>query len=424
MEQHAPSQFGFDEYFGCPHGLGACPLAACFCPNEGCAIAGHSNWTGCPIYANETIVTQPLDMLSVSGRYISAAASFIGRAAANGEQFFLYYASHHVHSPQFAGGDTTNTTARGRFGDSLAELDASVGHLMALAANFGMPTQNMQGEQTPRQGTVDTSGGGAGVLTVLTSDNGPSLRNEVRGGNAGLLRCGKGTTFEGGTRVPLLVHWPGQTPTAAIVRGVMTSLDLLPTLVTIAGGSVPAGWVLDGVPAPDLLLGASEDSPRNGEVVYFPQFAQQSRGVNGSGIYAARAGRWKAHWITQGSLQSGTSSPNADPLCGPSAAYTVLTTPLVFDIDLDPSEAYPLDPTTGDYAEGLAAATAVAQRHAARMEWWEEPLLTAGPWSARGQPCCNPGCTPFPSCCRCDKDGPDPPPAEPCAPKRQWYREQ
>ena len=69
--------------------------------------------------------------------------------------------------------------------------------------------------------------------------------------------------------------------------------------------------------------------------IYFPQFPQQSRGVYG-GIYAARAGRWKAHWCLQGSLQCGED--NLDTVCGPSQPYAVLHTPLVFDIELDASE--------------------------------------------------------------------------------------
>lgn len=173
---HHPLKFGFDEYFGCPHGLGACPLGNCFCQEENCAIAGNANWTGCPLYANESILTQPADLRTLSEQYSAAAEEFIARLSEKKEKFFLYYASHHVHSPQFAGIDTTNLTLRGRFGDSLAELDTSVGLLIKSLTMHG----------------ADSS-----TIVLFTSDNGPSLRNEVRGGNAGLLRCGKGTTFEG-----------------------------------------------------------------------------------------------------------------------------------------------------------------------------------------------------------------------------------
>lgn len=137
MAEHHPAKFGFSEYYGCPHGLGACPLASpCFCPDEPCAISGAANWTGCPIFANETIIVQPLDLRTLSSRYVAVAADFIARSAASGSQFFLYYASHHVHSPQFAGIDATNMTTRGRFGDSLAELDVSVGKSVLTLCRF------------------------------------------------------------------------------------------------------------------------------------------------------------------------------------------------------------------------------------------------------------------------------------------------
>ena len=88
---------------------------------------------------------------------------------------------------QFAGADATGKSTRGKFGDSLAELDNTV--RLLRAAVEALPTGN--------------------TVFVFTSDNGPSLRNEVRGGNAGPLRCGKGTTWEGGLRVPGIVWWPG-----------------------------------------------------------------------------------------------------------------------------------------------------------------------------------------------------------------------
>ena len=88
--------------------------------------------------------------------------------------------------------------------------------------------------------------------------------------------------------------------------------------------------------------------------VYFPQFPQRSRGVYG-GIYAARAGRWKVHWCLQGSLQCGADNP--DTVCGPSQPYTVLHTPLLFDIELDASEQYPLAATDPDYPTGTVTST-------------------------------------------------------------------
>ena len=119
--------------------------------------------------------------------------------------------------------------------------------------------------------------------------NGPSLRNQIRGGNAGLLRCGKGTTFEGGLRVPAIFHWPGHIEANTVSDELATTLDLLPTFlamseraVAVQLGSETQQHVLpafDGLDLSDMLL-HKEASPRN-TVIYYPQLAQQSRGLYG-----------------------------------------------------------------------------------------------------------------------------------------------
>lgn len=136
IEKFHPLDYGFDGYYGCPHGLGACPVSACFCNGTTnttvpCAIGGSPDWAPCPVFQDRTIVQQPADLLGLSNQYVSAATTFIAEAEGAEAPFFLYYASHHVHSPQFAGADTTGSTARGKFGDSLAELDRTVQRLRA-----------------------------------------------------------------------------------------------------------------------------------------------------------------------------------------------------------------------------------------------------------------------------------------------------
>eukprot|EP00662_Eupelagonemidae_sp_cell21_P040786 gene40786-65561_t len=101
-------------------------------------VTGAPTWTPCAVYANRSIVEQPVEMRTLSERYVAAAAAFIHRAAAASRPFFYYFASHHVHSPQFAGEGATNATLRGRFGDSLNELDHSVGALVDAVDGAGL----------------------------------------------------------------------------------------------------------------------------------------------------------------------------------------------------------------------------------------------------------------------------------------------
>ena len=124
---------------------------------------------------------------------------------------------------------------------------------------------------------------------VVCRSNGPSLRNQVRGGNAGLLRCGKGTTWEGGLRVPAIFHWPGHIePTVS--DELATTLDLLPTFLALTEHAAElqsdqqqhALPKFDGMDLSGLLL-HNEVSPRT-TVIYYPQLAQQSRGLYGASI--------------------------------------------------------------------------------------------------------------------------------------------
>eukprot|EP01043_Picozoa_sp_COSAG02_P015737 COSAG02_NODE_678_length_18586_cov_39.649375_5_plen_144_part_00 len=122
----------------------------------------------------------------------------------------------------------------------------------------------------------------------MCCSNGPSLRNQVRGGNAGLLRCGKGTTWEGGLRVPAIFHWPGRIEPGTVSDELATTLDLLPTFLALTEHAVTLQpdhqqHVLpkfDGMDLSRLLL-HNEVSPRT-TVIYYPQLAQQSRGVYGA----------------------------------------------------------------------------------------------------------------------------------------------
>ena len=400
---YLPTAHGFDEYYGVPHGVGACPCPPCFLPNVSCAIACSPTWVGCPVFRGETIVTQPAPLIGLSAQYIAAAVDFLNRTTASKLPFLLYYASHHTHSPQFAD-SALDAASRGRFGSSLLELDGEVGALLAA---------------------LDTLRVAEETLVWFTSDNGPSLRNGIRGGSAGLFSCGKGTTYEGGVRVPSIVRWPAGgggggrrsadtsvgIAAGAISNTVISMADIFPTVISLLlGGSNDDtdNASTDGFDVSAVLThrAASDDSddtsagPRNGGLVYYPQFTRRDRGVGG--VFAARAGRYKAHFATVGSLQSGVN--NSDARCRPSAPYVYYGTTvdggaLVYDLLLDPAEQWPLDVRSTEYAVGLARTTAVLTAHLETLTWWPQPMLNVGAFNLSLQPCARPGCTPFPQCC-------------------------
>ncbi|CAI8012829.1 Arylsulfatase A, partial [Geodia barretti] len=204
---YLPTNQGFDHYLGIPYSHDFCPCFTCFAPNIPCFDSCRTDETPCPVFNNTDIVQQPADLLSLTATYINAATSFIKTKAGEDEPFFLYMAFQHTHHPQFASPKFTNTSIRLKFGDSLNELDWGVGQIFSALTEAGVSNN---------------------TLVFFVSDNGPSLMREIRGGNAGPLRCGKGTTWEGGQRVPAIAWWPGTiTPGRSSQVYIRASVDAL-----------------------------------------------------------------------------------------------------------------------------------------------------------------------------------------------------
>jgi len=123
---------------------------------------------------------------------------------------------------------------------------------------------------------------GARTLVVFSSDNGPWLTQGKDGGEAGPLRGGKGSTFEGGVPEPTIAWWPGKIAPGSTCDAIAGNIDLLPTFVSLAGGHVPAVRKTDGRDISPLLFGESKESPR--EVHYY---------YRGYKLEAVRCGPWK-----------------------------------------------------------------------------------------------------------------------------------
>jgi hypothetical protein len=132
-----PYQHGFDQYFGVPYSVDM-GMAYNNRSAEASFEGGYYGCTPLPLVVNETVVEQPVDFDTLNRKYTDAATTFIERAAADAQPFLLYLAYGHVHTPQYAGVDFEGKSKRGVFGDSVMELDASVGELNALLKNLGI----------------------------------------------------------------------------------------------------------------------------------------------------------------------------------------------------------------------------------------------------------------------------------------------
>jgi len=309
-----PWRHGFDVFFGLPHSNDMDPTPAAA---KGAAGRPDQNprWWNAPLYRGDSIVERPADQTALTSRTIDEAADFI--TAHLDQPFFLYVPFSFPHVPLFASADFRGTSPRGLYGDVVEELDAGVGRLLDLLQ------ENDLAERT---------------LVFFTSDNGPWLVMNQQGGSAGVLKEGKGSTWEGGMRVPAIAWWPGHIKTGQVHRGLATALDLLPTCAALCGAEIPQDRPIDGVDI-SRALEANEEVPREAFFYY-----------RGTQLFAARRGPLKAHFTTRGGYGDRESKQH-DP-------------PLLFDLRADPGEQFDV---AVNHVEQLTAIIALTERHTASL---------------------------------------------------------
>ncbi|MEM9663520.1 MAG: sulfatase [Bacteroidota bacterium] len=293
---YLPTRHGFDVFFGIPYSNDMSP-------------ATNPRWDRAqgfpplPLMRNEEIAEEEPDQHYLTPRLTAEATAFM--EAHQDQPFFLYLAHPFPHVPLFASPDYAGTSAAGLYGDVIEELDGSVGEILAAVRRLGLERR---------------------TLVVFTSDNGPWLTRGVEGGSAGPLRDGKGTTWEGGLRVPAIAWWPG-TIAPGVTTALASTLDLLPTAAQLAGATLPDTLVLDGVDLMPLLTG-TQDAVR--DTVFYYRGAQ---------LWAVRQGPWKVHFTTQ-SAYVGDIPVTHDP-------------PLLFHLEHDPAERLNVAPQHPEVAMRL-----------------------------------------------------------------------
>jgi arylsulfatase A-like enzyme len=287
LPAYLPQRHGFDLYFGIPYSndmdaTAESPATRIERP--------RSEYFNVPVYRGGRVVERPARQETITRRYVEESLRFID--ANRNRPFFLYLAHPMPHVPLFAGERFAGRSPRGAYGDVVEEIDDGMGQLLAALAEAGLDRR---------------------TLVVFTSDNGPWRVQRGLGGSAGPLRDGKGTTFEGGVRVPAIFWWPG-TVAPGVVREMGSLLDVLPTLAALGGAALPAGRVLDGYDLSPVLRGRGP-SPRRTYFYY-----------GGATLQAVRSGPYKLHFLTR---PDGNAEPprRVDP-------------PWLFDLDQDPGEQY------------------------------------------------------------------------------------
>ena len=254
-QKFLPLQHGFDEYWGIPFSNDMSKKE-----QERMGEQGIKNYTYLlpVIEQNDTVELEP-DQSLFTRKITDKALDFIERNRHN--PFFLYVPYPMPHIPVYASKPFIGTSKRGLYGDAVEEIDWSVGKIMDKLKALNIEDR---------------------TLVIFTSDNGPWLKFKTEGGSAGPLRGGKGTTWEGGVRVPCIFYWPGHIPEGNICTEVVSLLDILPTLAYFAGSSLT--YDVDGRNIGSLLLNPAISLSNPSVFFYYSK--------NGT-IEGVRKNKWK-----------------------------------------------------------------------------------------------------------------------------------
>lgn len=326
-EEYLPTNNGFDSWFGIPYSndmdiitdLKSVGGYFAFWKTE---ARKDTKTFNVPLMMDTEIIERPADQNTITKRYSTEAVSYIKEHQSS--PFFLYLSYSLPHVPLFASDDFKGKSRRGSYGDAVEEIDHSVGEVLKAVKDTGLANN---------------------TIVVFTSDNGPWLIMGEEGGSAGLLRDGKGSTWEGGMREPTLFWSPGLID-HKIVMDTGTTMDLFTTFSNLAGAKIPTDRVIDGNDLSPVLFGVGK-SPTN-EVYYY----------RGQEMYAIRVGAYKAHFVTEEAYK-----PNSK---------IVHETPLLYNLEVDPSEKYDV---SKEHPEVIAHIREVVKAHNDKMVKGKDLLI-------------------------------------------------
>ena len=286
---YTPTDRGFDSFFGVPYSDDMQPL---------------------PLIRNTTSLEADTDRDELTPRYTEEALKILNET---GDQpFFLYCAYSYPHDPARGSKAFRGRSQFGDVGDAIEEIDWSVGKLLD---------------------SLEKSGKAKDTVVIFTSDHGPWFQ-----GSPGKTRGRKGSTFEGGVRVPFLIRWPEHIPSATICHEWIGHLNILPTLSEWCGLKLPR-LPLDGFDASPVFLkrGTAPAKP----VLYFTP-------VGNTTVHCIRSGSWKLR-VAQ---SDGQIYINDRP--GSTRNY-MLPKPELYNLEADPFEAYDIAKKHPEIVERLQA---------------------------------------------------------------------
>jgi arylsulfatase A-like enzyme len=305
--QFLPTRHGFDDYFGLPYSNDMWPQHP------------SAKFPDLPLVEMEKTIQLNPDQTQLTTWYTVRAVRFIDKN--KDKPFFLYVPHAMPHVPLFVSEKHKGKSKAGLFGDVIEEIDWSVGEILSALKKHDLERD---------------------TLVIFTSDNGPWLSYGNHAGGAGGFREGKGTSFEGGVRVPFVARWPAKIPAGTTCAQPAMTIDLLPTIAKFAGAELPK-LPIDGKDIGALLTEKDAKSPQEAYFFYW-----------GQALEAVRYGKWKLHFPhAYRTLKEG----GKDGKPGPYAQAKIEKA--LFNLEADPGETKDV---SAENPEVLAKIEALADR--------------------------------------------------------------
>ena len=295
-KQFLPLAHGFDRYFGIPYSND-------MWPNHPVV---KDYYPPLPLISqNEVIETNP-DQSKFTTIFTEKTINFIEES--KNESFFIYLAHPMPHVPLYVSDKFKGKSKQGLYGDVVMELDWSIGQIRDKLKSSGLSDN---------------------TILIVTSDNGPWLNYGNHAGSSGGLREGKGTTWEGGQRVPCLIEYGNNINSSKVYNHLASAIDILPTVCEMTGSKLPTKKI-DGVSLAPLITGKTMIGPRSTFAYYYRE----------NNLEAVRYHNWKLVFAHPGRTYEGFN-PGSDGKPG-GANENFSFSGGLYDLRRDPGEKYNL----------------------------------------------------------------------------------
>ena len=247
-----PTRHGFDDFYGILYSNDMWPFHAEY----------PDSYPDLMLYDKETPIKVLEDQSNLTKDLTTKSVEFIEKNKNN--PFFLYLAHPQPHVPLFASSDFKGKSENGLYTDVIQEIDHSVGAIMKALKDNDLEDN---------------------TIVVFTSDNGPWLSYGEHAGSTGIYKEGKGTTWEGGQRVPCIVWYPNEIKPNTVISAPLMGIDWLPTFASVTNSKLSENKI-DGKNIWEVLINKTDKSPHQALFFYYH--------VNS--LHAVRYGDWKMYF--------------------------------------------------------------------------------------------------------------------------------